>query len=183
MKYLMMLIIGVTSGFWIWTKKTLTSWEAFWRRVFCCRDATSAGGNRSSRRVKKSSVIYFQANDDLENNPHNEFYEASSTGCADENVPFRHNNSASASSGVGSSCKNAESIVSMQFNSTSNTIATSLPYYQGNSGKQQQQGVIFEDQSQMKVYQQHQLVDVYADFAGRSCRQKENVFANYAQIR
>ena len=33
-KYLMMLIVGITSGFWIWSRKTLASWRNFCTR--CC---------------------------------------------------------------------------------------------------------------------------------------------------
>ncbi len=33
-KYLMTLIVGITSGFWIWSHKTLTSWRNFGRRIF-----------------------------------------------------------------------------------------------------------------------------------------------------
>ena len=32
-KYLMLLIVGVVSGFWIWTGKTLKSWQRFGRRL------------------------------------------------------------------------------------------------------------------------------------------------------
>ena len=32
-KYLMMLIVGITSGFWIWSGKTATSWSKFYRRI------------------------------------------------------------------------------------------------------------------------------------------------------
>ncbi|EDO35751.1 predicted protein [Nematostella vectensis] len=31
-KYLMFLIVGITSGFWIWSSKTLNSWRRFYRR-------------------------------------------------------------------------------------------------------------------------------------------------------
>lgn len=33
MKYLMTLVIGITSGFWIWTGKTLSSWAQFHHRI------------------------------------------------------------------------------------------------------------------------------------------------------
>lgn len=33
MKYLMTLVIGITSGFWIWTGKTLSSWAQFYHRI------------------------------------------------------------------------------------------------------------------------------------------------------
>ncbi|KAM9310261.1 frizzled-1 [Pholidichthys leucotaenia] len=32
-KYLMMLIVGITSGFWIWSGKTLNSWRRFYTRL------------------------------------------------------------------------------------------------------------------------------------------------------
>ena len=32
-KYLMMLIVGITSGFWIWSGKTLNSWKRFYGRL------------------------------------------------------------------------------------------------------------------------------------------------------
>ncbi|CAH8867445.1 unnamed protein product [Trichobilharzia szidati] len=44
-KYLMTLIVGITSGIWIWSGKTLVSWQRFFARVFrrrgCC-----GGGNK-----------------------------------------------------------------------------------------------------------------------------------------
>lgn len=33
MKYLMTLVIGITSGFWIWTGKTVSSWAQFYHRI------------------------------------------------------------------------------------------------------------------------------------------------------
>lgn len=33
-KYLMLLMVGITSGFWIWSGKTLQSWKAFYRKGF-----------------------------------------------------------------------------------------------------------------------------------------------------
>lgn len=42
-KYLMFLIVGITSGFWIWSSKTLSSWKRFYHRAFRCFT-----GNRSS---------------------------------------------------------------------------------------------------------------------------------------
>ncbi|KAG7250984.1 hypothetical protein CRUP_016352, partial [Coryphaenoides rupestris] len=32
-KYLMTMIVGITSGFWIWSGKTLQSWRRFYRRL------------------------------------------------------------------------------------------------------------------------------------------------------
>jgi len=33
-KYLMLLIVGITSGFWIWSGKTINSWRKFYLRLF-----------------------------------------------------------------------------------------------------------------------------------------------------
>lgn len=33
-KYLMVLIIGIFSGFWVWTEKTMQTWANFFRRIF-----------------------------------------------------------------------------------------------------------------------------------------------------
>jgi len=35
-KYLGYLIVGITSGFWIWSNKTMSSWSKFFRRLGCC---------------------------------------------------------------------------------------------------------------------------------------------------
>ena len=35
-KYAMLLIVGITSGFWIWSHKTISSWRRFFERVFNC---------------------------------------------------------------------------------------------------------------------------------------------------
>jgi hypothetical protein len=32
-KYLMTLIVGITSGFWIWSGKTVASWSKFYGRL------------------------------------------------------------------------------------------------------------------------------------------------------
>ena len=52
-KYLCILIIGISSGFWTWNKKTITSWKKFFSQC-CCK-------NRKSYRkgIQKDSVIYF----------------------------------------------------------------------------------------------------------------------------
>ena len=34
-KYLMVLVIGTVSGFWVWTEKTMQTWVNFFRRL--CR--------------------------------------------------------------------------------------------------------------------------------------------------
>lgn len=36
-KYLMTLIVGITSGFWIWSGKTISSWTKFYHRLFRIR--------------------------------------------------------------------------------------------------------------------------------------------------
>ncbi|KRX56844.1 Frizzled-1 [Trichinella sp. T9] len=41
LKYLMTLVVGITSGFWIWSSKTLDSWNKFYNyRSSCCRSAS-----------------------------------------------------------------------------------------------------------------------------------------------
>jgi len=35
-KYAMLLIVGITSGFWIWSHKTISSWKRFFERLFNC---------------------------------------------------------------------------------------------------------------------------------------------------
>lgn len=35
-KYAMLLIVGITSGFWIWSHKTISSWKRFLEKIFNC---------------------------------------------------------------------------------------------------------------------------------------------------
>ncbi|XP_055908207.1 frizzled-2 [Eupeodes corollae] len=42
LKYFMALAVGITSGVWIWSGKTLESWRRFWRRLFGHPDHTGA---------------------------------------------------------------------------------------------------------------------------------------------
>lgn len=42
LKYFMALAVGITSGVWIWSGKTLESWRRFWRRLFGAPDRTGA---------------------------------------------------------------------------------------------------------------------------------------------
>ncbi|KAM7354863.1 frizzled 2 [Cochliomyia hominivorax] len=42
LKYFMALAVGITSGVWIWSGKTLESWRRFWRRLFGQPDRTGA---------------------------------------------------------------------------------------------------------------------------------------------
>lgn len=73
-KHLMSLIVGITSGFWILSKKTACSWYIFMRKVFCCFSFKT-----KTNRNRKDSIVYFQANDDIENNPHNLLYDSNSS--------------------------------------------------------------------------------------------------------
>ena len=42
LKYLMLLAVGITSGFWIWSNKTLESWRRFCNGRFCCGNSDYA---------------------------------------------------------------------------------------------------------------------------------------------
>ena len=47
-KYLMMLMVGITSGFWIWSGKTITSWKKFYyTKLLRKRMPKSSGGSNS----------------------------------------------------------------------------------------------------------------------------------------
>lgn len=35
-KYVSTLMAGITSGFWIWSEKTLNTWINFWKKICCC---------------------------------------------------------------------------------------------------------------------------------------------------
>jgi frizzled protein 1/7 len=35
-KYAMLLVVGITSGFWIWSHKTISSWQRFFARIVNC---------------------------------------------------------------------------------------------------------------------------------------------------
>lgn len=48
-KYLGYLIVGITSGFWIWSNKTVSSWAAFFSRICSCRVLHSAYCRRRPR--------------------------------------------------------------------------------------------------------------------------------------
>ncbi|KAL7055032.1 hypothetical protein AAHC03_024274 [Spirometra sp. Aus1] len=55
MKYLMNLIVGITSGIWIWSGKTLVSWHTFFARL-CRRPLPAAATANQSRRVVPPGV-------------------------------------------------------------------------------------------------------------------------------
>lgn len=42
LKYFMALAVGITSGVWIWSGKTVDSWKRLWRRIFGSPDRTGA---------------------------------------------------------------------------------------------------------------------------------------------
>lgn len=42
LKYFMLLVVGITSGFWIWTGKTLETWKKLCNGRFCCRNSDYA---------------------------------------------------------------------------------------------------------------------------------------------
>lgn len=42
LKYFMALAVGITSGVWIWSGKTLDSWKRLWRRIFGAPDRSGA---------------------------------------------------------------------------------------------------------------------------------------------
>lgn len=44
LKYFMALAVGITSGVWIWSGKTLDSWKRLWRRIFGTGTGGSGGG-------------------------------------------------------------------------------------------------------------------------------------------
>jgi frizzled protein 5/8 len=70
-KYLSCMTIGILSGFWIWTHKTLCSWKYFVQHVLCfyCK----------RQEIREKANIYFQANKspiqvDSTDSPHNVYH-------------------------------------------------------------------------------------------------------------
>ncbi|KAI1291906.1 Frizzled-7-A [Halotydeus destructor] len=47
LKYVATVMAGITSGFWIWSEKTVNSWSKFYARVLCCRSSDSRPGRRN----------------------------------------------------------------------------------------------------------------------------------------
>lgn len=50
LKYFMCLAVGITSGFWVWSSKTLTSWRTLCSKICCCQN--------TEERTKYSTVTY-----------------------------------------------------------------------------------------------------------------------------
>lgn len=48
LKYFMALAVGITSGVWIWSGKTLDSWRRLWRRLFGGGGSGGGGGGANS---------------------------------------------------------------------------------------------------------------------------------------
>lgn len=52
LKYFMCLVVGITSGFWIWTGKTLDSWKRFYSKV--CQSRAYSTSNRINKYTNPS---------------------------------------------------------------------------------------------------------------------------------
>jgi frizzled protein 1/7 len=50
-KYSMMLIVGITSGFWIWSRKTMNSWRRFFSSFFVCCCSNIKSGHKHEAAV------------------------------------------------------------------------------------------------------------------------------------
>lgn len=55
LKYFMALAVGITSGVWIWSGKTLDSWKRFWRRIL-----GRGGGHNAAAAVCKQRQVCIQ---------------------------------------------------------------------------------------------------------------------------
>lgn len=54
LKYFMCLVVGITSGFWIWTGKTVDSWKKFFGKYFCCKKADDSFHSRHTKLSNQS---------------------------------------------------------------------------------------------------------------------------------
>jgi frizzled 5/8 len=57
LKYFMCLIVGVTSGFWIWTKKTISLWSSSLSSCFCCCDRSKRSKQQAAALKSKSASL------------------------------------------------------------------------------------------------------------------------------
>nr|XP_027201894.1 frizzled-5-like [Dermatophagoides pteronyssinus] len=57
LKYIMSLIIGITSSFWIWSGKTLESWMRIYTKISCCSVTKFGSPNSSSRSSGASQLL------------------------------------------------------------------------------------------------------------------------------
>ena len=57
LKYIMCLVVGITSGFWIWSSKTVDSWARFYGRLCCfyCCGACKPEKKTNSRELLRQS--------------------------------------------------------------------------------------------------------------------------------
>lgn len=55
LKYIMCLIVGITSGFWIWSAKTIDSWGRFYARL-CCGSSSSSSRSGGSQLIGGSQI-------------------------------------------------------------------------------------------------------------------------------
>jgi len=55
LKYFMCLVVGITSGFWIWSGKTLDSWRRFHERLCSCGKSSSSRPYSPASRMSKYS--------------------------------------------------------------------------------------------------------------------------------